>query len=300
MPHALWPNDQKMNRIDLHTHSSYSDGSLSPRQLVQLAKKRGLRAIALTDHDTVAGVEEALEAGKELGVEAVPGVEISAQYPPGTMHILGYYIRASHRELQGALKKLQQARAARNPKIIERLQGLGLKITTTEVLDLSGGQVGRPHIARALVNRGYVSSIDEAFSRYLKKGAIAYVEKFRFPPEEAIAIIRRAGGIAVLAHPFTLGMAKPDELSQLVRGLGEMGLEGIEVFYPGHTEEMAVIYEDVAKRLGLVCTGGSDFHGNFRDHSYLGNTTLGKGLDYGMLESLRERLKEREYRHVQS
>jgi predicted metal-dependent phosphoesterase TrpH len=300
MPHALWPNDQKMNRIDLHTHSSYSDGSLSPRQLVQLAKKRGLRAIALTDHDTVAGVEEALEAGKELGVEAVPGVEISAQYPPGTMHILGYYIRASHRELQGALKKLQQARAARNPKIIERLQGLGLKITTTEVLDLSGGQVGRPHIARALVNRGYVSSIDEAFSRYLKKGAIAYVEKFRFPPEEAIAIIRRAGGIAVLAHPFTLGMAQPDELSQLVHGLAEKGLEGIEVFYPGHTEEMAVIYEDVAKRLGLVCTGGSDFHGNFRDHSYLGNTTLGKGLDYGMLESLRERLKEREYRHVQS
>jgi predicted metal-dependent phosphoesterase TrpH len=289
-----------MNRIDLHTHSSYSDGSLSPRQLVQLAKKRGLRAIALTDHDTVAGVEEALEAGKELGVEAVPGVEISAQYPPGTMHILGYYIRASHRELQGALKKLQQARAARNPKIIERLQGLGLKITTTEVLDLSGGQVGRPHIARALVNRGYVSSIDEAFSRYLKKGAIAYVEKFRFPPEEAIAIIRRAGGIAVLAHPFTLGMAQPDELSQLVHGLAEKGLEGIEVFYPGHTEEMAVIYEDVAKRLGLVCTGGSDFHGNFRDHSYLGNTTLGKGLDYGMLESLRERLKEREYRHVQS
>jgi predicted metal-dependent phosphoesterase TrpH len=300
MPHALWPNDQKMNRIDLHTHSSYSDGSLSPRQLVQLAKKRGLRAIALTDHDTVAGVEEALEAGKELGVEVVPGVEISAQYPPGTMHILGYYIRASHRELQGALKKLQQARAARNPKIIERLQGLGLKITTTEVLDLSGGQVGRPHIARALVNRGYVSSIDEAFSRYLKKGAIAYVEKFRFPPEEAIAIIRRAGGIAVLAHPFTLGMAQPDELSQLVHGLAEKGLEGIEVFYPGHTEEMAVIYEDVAKRLGLVCTGGSDFHGNFRDHSYLGNTTLGKGLDYGMLESLRERLKEREYRHVQS
>ena len=291
---------KKMNRIDLHTHSSYSDGSLSPRQLVQLAKKRGLRAIALTDHDTVAGVEEALEAGKELGVEVVPGVEISAQYPPGTMHILGYYIRTSHGELQESLKKLQQARAARNPKIIERLQALGLEITATEVLDLAAGQVGRPHIARALVNRGYVSSIDEAFSRYLKKGAIAYVEKFRFPPEEAIAIIRRAGGIAVLAHPFTLGMAKPDELSQLVRGLGEMGLEGIEVFYPGHTEEMVVIYEDVAKRLGLICTGGSDFHGNFRDHSYLGNTLPGQDLDYELLQGLKERLHERENTHVQN
>jgi len=283
-----------MNRIDLHTHSSYSDGSLSPRQLVQLAKKKKLRAIALTDHDTVAGVEEALEAGDELGVEVVPGVEISAQYPPGTMHILGYYIRASNRELQGALKKLQQARAARNPKIIERLQALGLEITITEVLDLSAGQVGRPHIARALVNRGYVSSIDQAFSLYLKKGAVAYVEKFRFPPEEAIAIIRRAGGISVLAHPFTLGMAKPDELSQLVGELREMGLEGIEVFYPNHTEEMAVIYEDVAKSLGLICTGGSDFHGNFRDQSYLGDTILGQDLDYRILQALRERLQERE------
>jgi hypothetical protein len=289
-----------MNRIDLHTHSSYSDGSLSPRELVQLAKERRLGAIALTDHDTVAGLEEALEAGDELGVEVVPGVEISAQYPPGTMHILGYYLHFSHPGLLGALKKLQEARAARNPKIIQRLHALGLEITTSEVLDLSTGQVGRPHIARALVNKGYVSSIDEAFSRYLKKGAVAYVEKFRFPPEEAIAIIRRAGGIAVLAHPFTLGMDKPDELALLVRELAKMGLEGIEVFYPGHTEDMVVIYEGVAKRLGLVSTGGSDFHGNFRDHSYLGKTILGKELDYELLKDLKDRLAERENRHAQS
>jgi predicted metal-dependent phosphoesterase TrpH len=283
-----------MNHIDLHTHSSYSDGSLSPRQLVQLAKERRLRAIALTDHDTVAGVEEALEAGNELGVEVVPGVEISAQYPPGTMHILGYYIDFSNRKLLEALKKLQQARAARNPKIIERLQTLGLKISATEVLDLSAGQVGRPHIARALVNKGYVSSIDQAFSLYLKKGAVAYVEKFRFPPREAIAMIRGAGGIAVLAHPFTLGMEKPEELFQLLGELGEMGLEGVEVYYPDHAEEMAVLYEEVAQRLGLVCTGGSDFHGNFRNHSDLGNTILGKGLDYRILQALRARLQERE------
>jgi hypothetical protein len=250
-----------------------------------------LRAIALTDHDTVAGLEEAVAAGEELGVEVVPGVEVSAQYPPGTMHILGYYLRASHPELLGALKQLQQARAARNPKIIQRLQALGLEITTTEVFELSGGQVGRPHIAKALVNKGYVSSIDEAFSRYLKKGAVAYVEKFRFQPEEAIAIIRRSGGIAVLAHPFTLGMDNPEELISLVHELAEMGLEGIEVLYSGHTQEMVVIYEDVAKRLGLACTGGSDFHGNFRDHSYLGSTILGKNLDYGILEALRERLQ---------
>jgi predicted metal-dependent phosphoesterase TrpH len=283
-----------MDRIDLHTHSRYSDGSLSPRQLVQLAKKKRLRAIALTDHDTVAGVEEALAAGKEFGVEVVPGVEISAQYPPGTMHILGYYIHASNRELLGALEKLQQARAARNPKIIELLQALGLEISTNEVLDLSAGQVGRPHIARALVNKGYVSSIDEAFSRYLKKGAVAYVEKFRFPPAEAIGVIRRAGGIAVLAHPFTLGMKKPDELSQLVKELREMGLEGMEVFYSDHPGKIAAVYEEIARRLGLVCTGGSDFHGNFRDHSDLGCIRQGQHLDYCLLQGLKDRLQERE------
>jgi hypothetical protein len=283
-----------MNRIDLHTHSTYSDGSLSPRELVQLAKERKLRAIALTDHDTVAGLEEAVAAGDDLGVEVVPGVEISAQYPPGTMHILGYYLHPAHQNLLEALKKLQQARAERNPKIIQRLQALGLDISTNEVLDLSAGQVGRPHIAKALVNKGYVSSIDEAFSRYLKKGAVAYVEKFRFPPDEAIDMIRRAGGIAVLAHPFTLGINKPDELALLVHELAEKGLEGIEVFYPGHTREMVVIYEDVGKRLGLVCTGGSDFHGNFRDHSQLGSTILGKELDYRILQALRERLRQSE------
>jgi hypothetical protein len=283
-----------MNQVDLHTHSSYSDGSLSPRQLVQLAKERKLRAIALTDHDTVAGVEESLEAGHELGIEVVPGVEISAQYPPGTMHILGYYIHASNRELLGALKKLQEARATRNPKIIERLQALGLEISTAEVFELSAGQVGRPHIARALVNKGYVSSIDQAFSFYLKKGAVAYVEKFRFPPKEAIAIIRGAGGIAVLAHPFTLGIEKPDEVSQLLGELGKMGLEGVEVYYPDHTEEMTVLYEEVAKRLGLVCTGGSDFHGNFRDHSDRGSFPQGPYLHYGLLQGLKDRLQKRE------
>jgi len=284
-----------MDRIDLHTHSSCSDGSLSPRELVQLAKKRDLRAIALTDHDTVAGVAEAVAAGKELGVEVVTGVEISAQYPPGTMHILGYCFSPSQPELLKALKKLQKARAARNPKIIERLQALGLEITTDEVLNLSSGQVGRPHIAKALVNRGYVSSIDEAFSRYLKKGAVAYAEKFRFSPREAIALIRGAGGLAVLAHPSTLGINKPRELTLLVKELQEMGLAGLEVFYPNHTEETVVLYQDIAKKLGLVRTGGSDFHGNLRDHSYLGNSILGQDLDYGLLQNIRERLPLKDF-----
>ena len=282
-----------MARIDLHIHSNCSDGSFSPKQLVQLANKVGLRAIALTDHDTVAGVTEAVTAGKELGVEVVPGVEISAEYPAGTMHILGYYFDISNSELLKALEELQRARAERNPKIIERLQKLGLVITTTEVQNISGGQVGRPHIARALVERGYVSSIDEAFSRYLKKGGIAYVEKFRFPPQEAIAMIRRAGGLATLAHPFTLEIEDSRELTSLARELQEMGLEGIEVFYPDHTEEMTVLYYNISRELGLVSTGGSDFHGNLKDRSYLGEDILGQKLDYGLLQALQEKLEER-------
>jgi len=283
-----------MDRIDLHTHSTHSDGSFPPGKLVELAKEKGLRAIALTDHDTVAGVEEAVSAGKKLGVEVVPGVEISAQFGPGTMHILGYCLHSTHPELTGALKKLQQARAARNPKIIERLQTLGLKITTAEVLDLAGEQVGRPHIARALVQRGHVSSMDEAFSRYLKKGAVAYVEKFRFSPRQAIGLIRRAGGLASLAHPFTLGIDEPKELSPVAKELQAMGLEGIEVFYPDHSMEMTVLYDDVAKRLGLLPTGGSDFHGDLRNGTDLGGGLQADNLDYALLQALKERLNERE------
>jgi len=288
-----------MDRIDLHTHSTHSDGSFPPGQLVKLAKEKGLRALALTDHDTVSGVEEALAVGKQLGVEVVPGVEISAQFGPGTMHVLGYYLYTAHPELTGALKKLQQARAARNPKIIDRLETLGLKITTAEVLAISSEQVGRPHIAQVLVQRGYVSSVDEAFSLYLKKGAAAYVEKFRYSPQEAIALIRKAGGLASLAHPFTLGIEEPKELSLMAKDLQSMGLEGIEVFYPDHTEEMTLLADDVAKKLGLLRTGGSDFHGDLKTGSDLGGVAERDCLNYAILQAIKARLQERDQREVE-
>lgn len=289
-----------MMRIDLHTHSSFSDGSCSPRQLIGLAKEVGLRAVALTDHDTVAGVGEALAAGLELGVEVIPGLEISAQYAPGAMHILGYYLDTAQPELLRALRKLQQARAARNPKIIERLAALGLEITKAEVVSLAGGQVGRPHIAQALLRRGYVSSIDEAFERYLKKGAPAYAEKFRFSPREAIAMIRKAGGLAALAHPFTLGIDESEELNRVVEELQTMGLEGIEVFYPDHTQEMITFYQQVGQRLGLLCIGGSDFHGDLKNGSHLGDGGEAQNLDYSVLQELKERLRERDNRRCES
>jgi hypothetical protein len=238
-------------------------------------------------------VEEAVTAGEEFQVEVVPGVEISAEHSPGTMHILGYCLDTTDPDLLGALRVLQQARAARNPKIIQRLRALGLDISLGEVLALSGGQPGRPHIAQALVDRGYVSDRNDAFRRYLRKGGPAYVEKFRFPPHRAIAMIRRAGGIAVLAHPFTLEISEAAELARVVGELTAMGLEGIEVYYPEHTEQMTAHYETLADTFGLLCTGGSDFHGALKDDTRLGGEGAAKNLRYELLQALRHRLQER-------
>ena len=279
-----------MDEIDLHTHSTCSDGTLTPRQLVGLAKSIGLRAVALTDHDTVAGVGEALAAGEEVGIEVVAGVEVSAACPAGSLHILGYYLSPTHPELVAALNRLQDGRAARAPKIVERLRNLGLEITLAEVRDLTGGQVGRAHIAQTLVKRGYVASANEAFGRYLRRGRPGYVDRMRLPPEEVIGVIRQAGGLAALAHPSTLALDQPSDLSALVARLKAMGLEGIEVLSPYHTREMTRMYEEIARGQGLLCTGGSDFHGGLSDHGVLGGTPLGLRFPYALLDGLKMRI----------
>jgi len=285
-----------MDGIDLHTHSTCSDGTLAPRHVVGLAKSIGLRAVALTDHDTVAGVGEALAAGNEVGIEVVAGVEISAACPAGSMHILGYYLSPTDPELVGALDRLQDGRAARAPKIVERLRNLGLEITLAEIKDLAGGQVGRAHIAQALVNRGYVASAREAFTRYLRRGRPGYADRVRLPPEEVIGVIRQAGGLAALAHPSTLALDQPGDLSALVARLKAMGLEGIEVLSPYHTGEMTRMYEEIAREQGLLCTGGSDFHGSLSDHADLGGKRLGLRFPYALLDGLKMRIVERERR----
>lgn len=170
--------------IDLHTHSTASDGSLSPRELVQYAKNKGAAAIALTDHDTLEGLDEALAAGREMDLEVIPGVEISAQHNGGTMHLLGYYMNPRDKGLKKELQILQEARKDRNPKIIEKLRQMGLPIQFDQVTALAKGQIGRPHIAQSLLRSGVVSSLEEAFQKYLTKGAPAYIEKFRFSPQK--------------------------------------------------------------------------------------------------------------------
>jgi 3',5'-nucleoside bisphosphate phosphatase len=277
-----------MNLIDLHTHSNASDGSLAPGALVAYAIQKGAAAIALTDHDTVAGLPEALQAAADCSFELVPGLEISADYTGGGMHILGYFINHTDSFFQKELERLQEARRERNPKIIRRLQELGIPITYDQVLALSGGQIGRPHIAQAMLEIGAVKTLDEAFKHYLTKGASAYVEKFRFPPDRAIALIRQAGGIPVLAHPFTLNCTTPEELTGLLRGLKDQGLQGLECLYSEHTPEQTREYLALAGQLDLLVTGGSDFHGQNKEGVEMLTGYGALRIPYGRLQSLKD------------
>jgi predicted metal-dependent phosphoesterase TrpH len=275
--------------IDLHAHSTASDGSFSPAEVVRLAKEAGLKAVALTDHDTTDGLAEAVAAGQELGVEVIPGVEISAQYTDDSMHILGYFLDFHSGRLEERLAVLKQARKERNPKIIAKLNALGVKITMGQVERISGGgQIGRPHIARALLESGYVTSIQQAFDIYLKRGGKTYVAKFRFPPAEALEMIREDGGIPVLAHPFTLGLGSAAALKELLQDLKALGLAGIEVFYADHTPEQEARYLKLARELGLLITGGSDFHGDNKPEVTLGKIPSRNRLTYDLVTAMKD------------
>jgi predicted metal-dependent phosphoesterase TrpH len=277
-----------MKYIDLHIHSTASDGSYSPAEVVHQAKEGGLAAIALTDHDTVDGLAEAVTAGEQLGVEVIPGVEISAQFPGGTMHILGLFVNYHNGLLDKRLAVLKQARIDRNPQIIAKLNALGIPVTMARVEGISGGgQVGRPHIARALMEAGYVSSIQQAFDIYLRYGGKAYVSKFRFPPAEALAMIREAQGIPVLAHPFTLGLGSAAALKNLILGLKDLGLAGLEVYYSEHTPEQEAMYLKLAQELDLLITGGSDYHGDNKPEITLGSMPSQEKLSYNLVEALK-------------
>ncbi len=277
-----------MNYIDLHVHSNASDGSYAPAEVVRQAKAGGLKAIALTDHDTVDGLPEAVAAGERLGVEVIPGVEISAQCPGCTMHILGLFVDYHNGLLDQRLAVLKQARLDRNPQIIAKLNALNIPITMARVEEISGGgQVGRPHIARALVEAGYVRSIQEAFDTYLRLGGKAYVSKFRFPPEMALAMIREAKGIPVLAHPFTLNLGSAFALKNRITELKGLGVVGLEVFYSEHTPEQETLYLKLARELNLLVTGGSDYHGQNKPEITLGSFASQSKLTYDLLEALK-------------
>lgn len=243
--------------VDLHLHSTASDGTLSPEELVKLASKLQFKAIALTDHDSAEGVAPALKKAQEYpGLEVIPAVELSSDVQGRDIHFLGYFIDYQSPWLKKHLKGLREARLKRAVKMVERLQKMGFSLFFKEVLAEAGsGAVGRPHIARAMLKKGYIHHIQEAFSRYIGRQAPAYVEKYAYTPEDVIKIIRKIGGISVLAHP---GLTKVDEL---IPKFIKAGLKGLEVVHSDHSPEQIGHYRRLAERLGLVVTGGSDCHG---------------------------------------
>jgi len=263
--------------VDLHCHSTASDGTLAPADVVRLAKQVGLSALALTDHDTIGGIEEArLEAAK-LGIDFLAGIEISAEFPhPGTLHLLGYGVDPQSAVLKEMTSKLIEGRDSRNPKIIKRLQELGVAITMEEVEKEAGKDVdpeavvGRPHIAAILQRKGYVSSIKQAFDKYLAQGGLAYFDKERLSPSRALEMIRESHGLAVLAHPVQLRTGNDAQLERIVKDLMDMGLRGIEVIHSDHDAATVEKLTGLADRLGLVKTGGSDFHGTNKKGIQLG------------------------------
>ena len=250
-----------MSRIDLHLHTTHSDGSFSTRDVMAFAKQAGLTALAITDHDIVEGIAEATAIGAELGIEVVPGVEISSRLGESELHILGYFLNWTDPLLAQRLSSLRDSRHTRNPKIVQRLNELGIPITYEEVRALAGTEsVGRPHIARLLMEKKFVTSAKEAFDRYLANGRPAFVDRELPEPAEAVRWIREAGGVPVLAHP-TWVRTSADGLRTLVRELKTAGLGGIEVHYSTHTPSQTTEYLELAKQCDLLVTGGSDFHG---------------------------------------
>ena len=276
--------------IDLHAHTIYSDGSVSPEELVRAATRAGARAIAITDHDTVDGLAEGRAVAERLGIEFVNGIEISAEHDPGTMHVLGYYIDDESVNLRTTLAELKLARDERNPEIARRLQSLGLDIDYDEVVGIAGSEiVGRPHFARLMVEKGYAQSIQDAFTRFLAKGAPAFVNKKRLSPADSISLIHSAGGVAVLAHPYQLKPLTTEDQDRLIGELAALGLDGVEAIYSRHSQEQRETYSRMAARHGLLVTGGSDFHGSYKPDINIVNGLGDLQVPYSLLEELKNR-----------
>ncbi len=273
-------DDPARGPVDLHVHTTASDGMYGPARVVELAEEAGVAAVAITDHDTLAGLEAAAARGRELGVEVVPGVELTSYAGHREVHIVGLFVDASKTQAARRVESLRTARRGRMLRMIEKLAGLGVDIDPEEVMAESrGGAVGRPHLAAVVVRRGFASNESEVFEKYLGNDGPAYVKKEEIPPEEAIALVRELGGVAVFAHP---GASRLDET---LGRLKAAGLEALEVWHPKHGRAQADHYARLAKKRGLLVSGGSDFHGPGRSETPIGTPEV----EYSVLEALRER-----------
>lgn len=274
-------------QVDLHVHTTASDGQLSPAEVVHKALELGLTAIAITDHDTTEGIEEALQAAKGTALEVIPGVEISAEMPRYEVHILGYYVAYRDLALCRKLALFRELRLKRAQKIMAKLAKMGMPLDWERIQQFAGaGAIGRPHIARAMLEKGYISSIDEAFDLYISRGGPAYVRRPKLSPAEAIQTVIAAQGLPVLAHPL--------QINHLIPELAAHGLVGLEAYYPGYTPDEIDFLLLLAAKHGLLVTGGTDFHGE--DTKYV--SRLGEiEVPRKVVEDLRARY-ERQMRNL--
>ncbi len=276
--------------IDLHAHTTASDGSFTPTQLVHHAVERGLSALAVTDHDTIDGVPEALAAAALVDLDLVPGIEISVDYPQGEFHLLGYYVDHTDEAFLGRIRYLQENRFNRNGLMLRKMRELGFDVTMAELeAESGGGQIGRPHMARVLVRKGHAKSVQDAFDRYLADGKPLHVPKLKLAPEEAIALVHAARGVAVLAHPKFMEFPTADGLRSELQRLVDCGLDGLECYYSAHSESETQEYLALARRFELLVTAGSDFHGVSKPDTPLGVVHGGKPGDAELLARLKER-----------
>lgn len=268
-----------MKSADLHLHTIFSDGTYTPPELISKSSKAGLSAISVVDHDTVEGINPVSEEAKKVNIEVLPGIELSAELDGVEIHILGYLIDYTNENLIERLKNLKKNRIARIYKIVDKLKEAGITINPQSIFDIAGsGTVGRLHVARALVKEKKVSSIFEAFKKYIGDKCPAYVLGFKFLPQEAIKLIKDAGGIPVLAHPYCINNEK------LIYKFIEDGIMGLEVYYPEHSQSMINFYLDLAKKNNLLVTGGSDCHGNAKPEVRIGSIKI----PYELVEKLKE------------
>jgi len=256
--------------VDLHTHSTASDGSEGPTALVEKASALGLTALALTDHDTLEGIAEAEAAASTADLELIPGTELSLDHH-GAMHLVVLWLEPGPGPLQDRLAPLQHGRHARNLAIVTLLDELGMPVSIDEVMEEAGsGSVGRPHIAAVMMRKSYVESVAEAFDLWLGAGRPAYAGRPRLTPEEAIGLAIDSGGVPVLAHPHTLGINRAEEMADLLDRLRNAGLVGLEAACSGYRRHEREGYADLAHRFGLVASGGSDYHGRYKPGLELG------------------------------
>lgn len=256
--------------IDLHAHSSASDGSLSPEELIDYAIEKEIKILALCDHDTTGGLSRFITYGAGKDINTISGLEISATWEKGNCHIMGLCISSDYAPLEPVLQKIRDSRDNRNLHIIEKLNSFGINITIDQAEGLAGGDViARPHIARAMLNKGHVSSVQEAFDKYLAKGAPAYVDRYRLEPEDAVRLLLEAGSLPVLAHPSQLRLST-EELDDFVEKIKPSGLAGMEIYTPYTPDDELPSYIKIAEKYNLFITGGSDFHGESKPNHFLG------------------------------